>query len=269
LKDKILYLNTLKERADQRFPLKREWDEVFLEKLKIELTYHSNKIEGNTLTYGDTLQYLKTGLLNPKKPGKDYIDIKHHQEVLDKIFSTYNEPISEALIKNIHYQLLRSPDQWNCESFYSPGVYKIRDNYVIEESGKLHKFLPSEQVPEAMKNLASEINVLLEEADLNEMSKHPVNIAAYFHHKFINIHPFEDGNGRVVRIFSNVILLKNGFTPFVINENERLQYFSAIKATSDKDIEPTANFFTDKIINSLELRLGIFRDGLPENYFGL
>jgi Fic family protein len=254
LKEKLQYLSSLKEKSEAAFP-KKSWDPTFIEKLKLALTYHSNKIEGNTLTYGETLNFLENGLLNPQRPGKDYIDIKHHQEVLDQIFLTYDTPLTVQRLKELHFQLMRSPDQWSYDSFYNPGQFKIRDNYVVEQNGKLHKFLPAEEVADALEKLIKGTTRPLEMCNSATITEHPVFIAAYFHHIFINIHPFDDGNGRIARIATNILLLKNNIPPFVILETERTLYFEAIKKSRDEFIDPTAIFFADKIIQAMENQL--------------
>jgi Fic family protein len=92
----------------------------------------------------------------------------------------------------------------------------------------------------------------LKDIDVNDVNRHPLSIATYFHQQFLNvIHPFSDGNGRIGRIFTNLILLKNGYPPVFIKEVNKDEYLKRFEL-SDNDMNPMLEFMADRLIESLE-----------------
>jgi len=127
-------------------------------------------------------------------------------------------------------------------------------------TGKIYYYLSPNQVPEAMERLLQHINELLKEANVLDADKHPLAIATFFHQQFLNvIHPFSDGNGRIGRIFTNLILLKNGYPPIFIKEIDRDDYLKRFEL-SDNDINPMLDFMADRLIESLEEKLRFMKE---------
>ena len=111
------------------------------------------------------------------------------------------------------------------------------------------------EVAGAMADLITETNRLLEKADINEVEEHPLVIATGFHQKFLNvIHPFSDGNGRIGRIFTNLILLKKGYPPIFIKEVNKDEYLKCFEL-SDNDFDVMLEFMADRLIESLQAKL--------------
>jgi Fic family protein len=107
-----------------------------------------------------------------------------------------------------------------------------------------------------MEKLINETNESLTKVDVNGTNKHPLTIATYFHQQFLNrIHPFSDGNGRIGRIFTKLILLKNGYPPVFIKEVNKDEYLKRFEL-SDNDINPMLDFMADRLIESLEEKWG-------------
>src|SRR3984957_20736661 len=104
---KFHLINRLKEEADHLAPNK-EWDLAFLDKVKIEFTYNSNKIEGNTITYGQTIKLLKE-LVTPKHATTGEVqDLINHHQVLDIVFKNFrSETISVENIQELHRALMK------------------------------------------------------------------------------------------------------------------------------------------------------------------
>lgn len=260
-------MNKLKE-VNKLLPIyrkalnKKEWTRDFFEDLKNDITYHSNKIEGLTLTYGETMQFLKYGLIENGEDGKKLKDITaldNHRKVLDQIFDQYESfEVSTITIKNIHKELLSDPLNKNINISNVPGQYKeeINGTYRLGENEKMiyHEFLAPSLVPYEMEKLMKEINLLLNTVDLENPSKHPVTIAAYFHYKFSNIiHPFHDGNGRIARLYSNLILMKNGFPPVVVRGEgkDREIYIRSIIQSSERNLNPLIGLIADRLNETL------------------
>jgi Fic family protein len=250
--EKLKLIDELKSKIDELGP-RKDWDDAFFRKVKLDFTYTSNKLEGNTLTYGQTIKLLQE-LVVPKNaaPG-ELLDIINHQKILDVVFTNYrSQAFSEENIKTLHNELMKAPEQWSEDGLYSPGKYKSFDNMTVRSTGKIHLYLLPNKVPEAMEELIRHTNELLKNVDIGDANKHPLTIATIFHQQFLNvIHPFSDGNGRIGRIFTNLILLKNGYPPIFIKEINKDEYLKRFEA-SDNEITPMLDFMADRLIESLE-----------------
>ncbi len=232
------------------------WDKYFIEKVKIDFTYNSNKLEGNTLTYGETISFLKN-ITVPQKSQKDLLDIENHQKVLDKLFEQFNEPFSVESIKDIHKELMKDYDQWDYDTLPNPGKFKMFENYAVLPSGKIKEYMKPVEVEKAINELINNTNNLLLQTDLKDIKRHPLTFAITFHNRFLNdIHPFQDGNGRVGRIYTNIILLKCGLPPIFIETNDNMEgekYINTIQESEQKkNLVPMIRYCGEKLIESLE-----------------
>lgn len=252
---KIERINTLKFQVDALIS-KKDWDRNFFEQLKIDFTHVTNKIEGNAYEYGQTLRLLRD-LVVPRhaSPG-DTLDIIHHKEVLDIVFQNFRGlSISEESIKRMHAALMKDRFQWSDDGLFSPGQYKSFDNFTYRKSGKEHRYLSAADVPHHMSLLVEQVNERLSHIDLNDKKLHPISISTFFHQRFLNdIHPFSDGNGRVGRLFANIILIKCGFPPMFIAEIDRNQYFDIFEL-SESEPDIMLDFMADRLLESLEYEL--------------
>lgn len=250
--EKLKRIDSLKSKVNELKPGK-DWDDAFFRKVKLEFTYTSNKLEGNTLSYGQTIKLLQD-FVTPKDaaPG-EVLDMINHQKILDIVFTNYrSQSISEENIKELHRQLMKDLAQWADYGFYSPGQYKSFENMTVRSTGKIHNYMEPSLVTYAMGKLIHETNESLTRIDTNDVNKHPLTIATSFHQEFLNkIHPFSDGNGRIARMFVNLILLKNGYPPIFIKEVNRDEYLKRFEL-SDDDIAPMLDFMADRLTESLE-----------------
>lgn len=253
--EKLEHINTLKDRIDKTMPLK-DWDDAFFKKVKIDFTYHSNKLEGNTLTYGQTIKLLRDFVAPRNAASGEVLDMINHQKILDTVFLNYrSQSISEENIMGLHRELMKDTAQWADYGLYSPGQYKMFENMTVRSTGKIHTYMLPSQVPEAMMELVQQTNKLFRDIDKNDVTKHPLTIATYFHQQFLNvIHPFSDGNGRIGRIFVNLILLKSGFAPIFIKEVNKDDYLKRFEV-SDEDLNPMLDFMADRMAESLQEKL--------------
>ncbi|HRK53781.1 MAG TPA: Fic family protein [Cyclobacteriaceae bacterium] len=230
------------------------WSEQEKEDIKNKLTYHSNKIEGLQLTYGDTISFLKDKLIKVGAMAKDISDLKNYKAILNKIFSTYDSvALTESTIKDLHAELMQDPSQWDVIDALQagPGEYKIENNYVFRSGGE-HVYLDHSLVPSAMKDFIIELN-----AEMASKVKHPIVIIAESHFNFLQIHPFTDGNGRMARLISTLLLLKLNFPPLVIEATEKEKYFKALVESESEGCNPIAIFFAEKMILSLKESRGL------------
>lgn len=263
--EKFQFIESSKEKANQLSP-RTNWNDEFLRKVKFDFTYTSNKVEGNSLNYGQTIKLLRDFVTPKNASSGEVLDMINHQKILDNVFSSYqSQVISEENIRSVHYELMKNFDQWSDDGLYSPGQYKRFENMTIRSTGKVHRYLPPDQVSKAMAELIKFINELLAAKNISSQDKHPLTIVTLFHQRFLNIiHPFSDGNGRVARIFMNLILLKNEYPPIFIKEISKDEYLMRFEV-SDNDMNPMLEFMADRLIESLQEKLAFIQNIISKN----
>lgn len=251
---KLKKIDRLKKQLDEA-GTNKEWDQDFIEKIKIDFTYNSNKIEGNALTYGQTIQLLKEFVAPKNTSTGDCLDILNHQQVLDEVFEQYQATqITEANIKRLHKTLMKSPDQWSDSIHYDPGKYKILENVTTRSSGKIHHYKQPTEVSAAISDLIKDTNYRLSVLIPNGIDDHILKIVTDFHFQFLNnIHPFGDGNGRIVRIIMNIILLKYKYPPIFIKPINKLDYMNSFEAEENSP-GSMLSFMADRLIESLKIK---------------
>ena len=181
------------------------------------LAYNSNKIEGSTLTEEQTASLFDTGTL-PKSDdyyrAKDVEEMNGHFLMFNKMLETIDQPLSQELIKQFHYELKSGVFEDRANG-YAIGDYKKRPNIV----GMYETVLPS-KVPEEMGKLLSWYS----SQDVT------LKILAEFHVRYESIHPFQDGNGRTGRMIMFRESLKNpDILPFIVLDENRSQYIDGLK----------------------------------------
>jgi Fic family protein len=211
---------TLKHRMDQQF--------------MIDFNYNSNHLEGNTLTYGQTELLLIFGKVSGEANMRDLEEMKAHNagfewmkiEALDR-----ERPLSESFIRELN-RIILAGDYYKTsrdgEYRYKihVGVYKTRPNSVITATGEFFEYASPEETPALMADLVKWYN----EAEQNQHLS-PVELAALFHYRYIRIHPFEDGNGRIARLIVNYVLLRHGYPMIIIPTADRRNYLDALGQT--------------------------------------
>ncbi|MDR1172348.1 MAG: Fic family protein [Bacteroidales bacterium] len=207
--------------------LQRRMDQSFM----IDFNYNSNHLEGNTLTYGQTKLLLLFGKVKGDALMRDCEEMKAHNvglemmktEAMDK-----GRPLSENFIRELNRTILAGDFykiSHNGEYRYKihTGVYKTRPNSVITPSGELFDYASPEETPSLMADLVAWYREEERKAVLS-----PVELAALFHYRYIRIHPFEDGNGRIARLLVNYILLRHAYPMIVILTSDRKNYLETL-----------------------------------------
>jgi len=215
-------LDTLYDKLKSIRPLSPESVRRLSEDFMIDYTYHSNAIEGSTLTLEETALVLKEGVTIGGKPLKHHLEAIGHRDAYYYVEELVNNkiPISERTIKEIHTLVLmdRQSDK---------GLYRS----VPVRVGSFYPCQPFE-VPVKMERLMIEYN--------EEMQKlHIVERAAVFHLMFETIHPFIDGNGRVGRLLINLELMKEGYPPVNIKFPDREKYYYCFNHYRENNNDPT------------------------------
>ncbi len=258
LKEIVLKIDTLKEQADAFGELPKDAKERLEQKIRMEWNYHSNVIEGNSLDYGETRSLLLWGITAKGKPLKDHLDLEGHNEAIKKLEAIADKeiPITESLIIEFHRLILAEPfDDYRKE--IQPGKYKETDNYLYNYRGERVDFCTPAEVPVKLNELINWTNNAIDppKRKKKKYDIHPLLIATRFHYEFINIHPFDDGNGRLARIFMNLILMQCGYPPIIVNKDLKDQYYRAIEDSRERGIEVLAEFLGEQLIKSQELYL--------------
>lgn len=257
LKDKI---NHLKNEIDTLRPLDKDTEGRIQQKFRLDWNFHSNNIEGNSLTFGETKSFLLHGITAAGKPLKDHLDIKGHNQALEMLEDIVHDgrDLSENFIREMHQIILhepyektaKTPDGKKVKRHIQVGSYKTQPNHVITETEETFYFAKPEETPALMNDLMAWFNNAISERKL-----HPIELAALLHYKFMRIHPFDDGNGRLSRILMNLSLMKFGFPPVIIKTQKKEEYIRALRQADGGD----PSFFVDYIaklqIESLELYL--------------
>lgn len=215
-------------------PLKPEDKNRLDRKFMLEFNYNSNHIEGNTLTYGQTEILLLFGKVVDEANMKDLEEMKAHNICLKMIqteAADKEHPLTETFIRQLHHTLLREdytmyrqlPDGTTTSYIIHAGVYKTRPNSVITVTGERFEYASPEETPSLMTDLVNWYN---NEEQKAEMS--PIELAAVFHYRYIRIHPFEDGNGRIARLLVNYILTRHHYPMIVVKSKDKDRYLTAL-----------------------------------------
>ena len=250
----------MKAEADALRPLDAEQEARVMQKFRLDWNYHSNSIEGNSLTYGETIAFLMEGLTAKGKPFKDHLDIKGHNEAINYLMEMIknHQELTEKAIRELHEVILvepyKTPAQtqggvW-VEKEVTLGAYKKQPNHVKTPTDEIHYYATPEETPSKMADL---MGWLHEEQEKKEL--HPLAIAAIFHYRFVAIHPFDDGNGRMSRLLMNLLLMQDGYPPVVIKQEERNLYYNALRQADAGDLGAFVEFIGENLLRSLEIYL--------------
>ena len=207
-------IDRLKSTLDPHRPLDPAIVRNLREDLIVRWTYHSNAIEGNTLTLQETKVALE-GITIGGKSIREHLQAVNHKNaiLLLEDLVQKNEPLTEWTIKSLHQLILKGIDDDNA------GRYRTVN---VRISGAEH--LPPDQVrvPELMEQFITWYQT-------EAMALHPVERAARVHSDFVKIHPFVDGNGRTSRLLMNLELMKAGYPAAVLTVDQRLAYYTFLE----------------------------------------
>ena len=212
----------------------------------------STRIEGAKLSDED-IEKMMRGLSMQKFADRDIQEVQGYYELLENVFNAWNSiPLSESTIKHLHRELLKYVEKDKLHR----GEYKKIENKVemVNEAGQsigtLFDTTPAYLTPKEMQEI---VEWAREAIILKEI--HPFLIIGNFLVEFLNIHPFQDGNGRLSRVLTNLLLLQSGYayTPYVSHEklveDNKAEYYIALRKsqktlkTGDPDITPWLEFF--------------------------
>lgn len=237
-----------KSRLDALRPLPTAAVQNIKNSLTLEWTYNSNSIEGNTLTLQETKMVIEDGMTIKGKSLREHFEAVNHQDAIEYV---------EGLVAKSHF--LRASDIMDVHGLVLQRIEKEfagrYRNAGVRISGA--NFVP----PNALK-----VDALMEDLIhwVND-ENNPLNIiirASIFHHRFVWIHPFFDGNGRTTRLLFNLLLMKAGFPPAIILKNDRKKYYDALNKANRGDYGKLLLL----VIQALERSLDIYLGNLTNTY---
>ena len=246
------YLNIKKALAawQDLQPLSEKDRERLRRRFTVDFNYNSNHIEGNTLTYGQTEILLLFGKVIGEADVRDVQEMTASNvglKMMTEEAAVKEMPLTQNFIRSLHQTLLRED--------YT-GQYKTRPNSVITRYGDRFEYASPEETPGLMADLVDWYNAAEQEGKLS-----PVELAALFHYRYIRIHPFEDGNGRIARLMVNFILIRHDYPMIVVRSRKKSEYLEALHQAdmevgpvpSDgahagiKDIRPFLKYFNEMV----------------------
>jgi len=186
----------------------------------VKFTYDTNRIEGSRLTYRETADLLERGMSPRAKPIEDIKEAEAHDKVFHEVLG-YEKDLSLQVVLFWHKRLFMGT---------KPDIAgKIRTHQVAISGSR---FMPPSPV---------EVQPLLREFfrwyDRSRSSLHPVELAAAVHLRFVTVHPFADGNGRISRLLMNFVLQKHGFPLLNIPYEDRRSYYNALERSQIKKVD--------------------------------
>lgn len=265
-------LQTALEKWKQLQPLTENDRNRLSRRFTVDFNYNSNHIEGNTLTYGQTELLLLFGKVVGEADFRDCEEMKASNVGLKMMLDESGEKhrmLTQNFIRTLHRTLLREdytvyrnlPGGVQTSYVVHAGRYKTRPNSVITRYGERFDYASPEETPALMADLVDWYNQAEQTGELS-----PIELATLFHYRYIRIHPFEDGNGRIARLMVNFILARHGYPMIVVRSRSKQHYLDALHRSdlivgatpSDgahallKEIRPFYKYMTELIAKEIE-----------------
>ena len=237
---KVERLTEIKKLIDRAGEMPEALARNLHEWFRVELTYTSNALEGNTLTRRETAMVVEKGITVGGKSLVEHLEATNHAQAFDWIAEKSRKPLknfTENDLLALHKMILSGIDNHNA------GFYR---NVPVRLSGS-RTVLPN---PRKVPDLMSAFHQWLQ----SSQDIHPVDLAAEAHYRLVTIHPFVDGNGRTARLLMNFILLCHGYPPAIIRKSERGKYLDALeKAQTGGALEDYLQLIYRAVNRSLEI----------------
>ena len=240
LEKQLERIHEKKRELDKKRPIPSYVLKSIKESLSIEWTYNSNSIEGNTLTLQETKMVIEDGFTIKGKSLREHFEVVNHQEAIEFVESlASNEYVLNKLdILSIHHLVLQKIEKDFAGKYRTSGVRISGANFVPPNALKVDEFVG--ELIDFVND--SEVDILIR--------------SAIFHHRFVWIHPFFDGNGRTARLLLNLILMKSGFPPAIILKNDRKKYYDALNQANNQDYSKLVLLILQAVERTLDIYLG-------------
>ena len=252
-------IEQLEKQLSNISPIKPEYKAELDKKIRLEFSYNSNHIEGNTLTYGETKLLLFFDKTTGNHDLREYEEMRAHDvafEIIKDLANDSKRLFTESDLKNLHQILLVRPfwkeaqtvDGQNTRRQIEVGEYKKFLNSVRLQNGEMFHYASPIDTPILMHEL---FEWYRNEETKNEI--HPIALAALLHYKFVCIHPFDDGNGRISRLLMNYVLIKHNLPPVIIKTSDKKNYLFALNQADSGDLNAFVKYIAEQLVWSLEL----------------
>lgn len=242
IQEKLLSrINEKMHRLDSLRPIPGDAVKKLHEEMRLLHTYHSNAIEGNTLTLPETKLVLEEGITISGKSLREHLEATNNARAFDLLenIARKKKTIDHVVIQQIHEVVMAG---------------------ILEDAGKYRtrnvRITGASKTPPDWSKVIKLMDELIEK--IAQSKRHPLEIAAILHHRFVEIHPFIDGNGRVSRLLTNLFLIAQGYPPVVLKIEDRRKYYRFLRAADAGNLEPFANFIAKTVDESLLMYLSFF-----------
>ncbi|MFN8311145.1 MAG: Fic family protein [Chitinophagales bacterium] len=259
--NEIRIINELKKKLEALLPMEGGRSQMLEKKFRLEFNYNTNHIEGNTITYSETELLLIFDNVKGDHTLRELEEMKGSDvayQYMKELAIEKERPLTEQHIKSLNELLLVrpfwkeaiTPDGQPTRRLIKVGEYKQFPNSVRLANGEIFHYTSPTDTPIQMAELVSWYK---EETEKQEL--HPVVLAALLHYKFVRIHPFGDGNGRVSRLLMNFVLFRNDFPPVIIKSDDKREYLSALNRADTGDLNAFVAYICRQMIWSLEISI--------------
>ena len=214
LENQLARIDEKKARLDALRPIPAIALKSIKESLTYEWTYNSNSIEGNTITLQETQLIIEEGITVKGKSLREHFETLNHHDAIEFVESLVDASSALAAkeVLDVHALVLQRIEKEYAGRYRTSGVRITNANFTPPNALKVDEF---------MEELLAWVNT-------EAAAMHPILRATVFHHRFVWIHPFFDGNGRTVRLMYNLLLMRAGYPPAIILANDRKKYYDAL-----------------------------------------
>ena len=235
-----------KQRLDRHRPLSPSLLNRLRKEFMVEYTFDSNAIEGSTLTLHETRMVIEEGLTVQGRLLRDILAARNHPEAIEYVegLAKAGGSLTEVDVLTLHRLIMEGVDE---------GAGRYREAGV-RIAGAVFSLPKSTEVSAMMRSLLDWLDRNLEELS-------PVELAAVFHHRFVSIHPFAEGNGRTARLLMNLILMRNSYAFIVsVSRQDRDKYIRALREADQGSL----NDFVNYVARCAERTLDIYLNTIEE-----
>lgn len=261
MKELLEHIEKLKDSFKKLQPLSAEKQQRLDKKFRLEWNFNSNHIEGNTLTYGETELLLIFGETKGNHEYREYEEMKGHDlalKLVEQLAEDTERNLTENFIRELNLAILKEPfykeaiteDGQPTRRLIKIGEYKSFPNSVRLQNGEIFNYASPAETPALMNDL---MNWYFSAA--NDKNQSPAEVAAEFHYRFVCIHPFDDGNGRISRLLMNYHLLKNGYPPVIIKAGDKKNYLFALHEADTGNLDAFKEYIIEQLLWSYDISI--------------